>query len=205
MTKPNAMSLSWDDRYSSETYIYGKEPNVFFSACLQHEQPGKLLLPGEGEGRNAVHASRLGWQVDAFDQSRVGRHKAMALASEFGVGFKYTVCSLDAFDFPRDHYDLAALLFFHADTSSRRYLHGKVIQALKPGGRLILEAFHKEQIHKNSGGPKSVELLFDETMLAEDFNSLNTDILEKGEITLDEGSFHQGPAKIIRYTGTKPK
>ena len=50
-----------------------------------------------------------------------------------------------------------------------------------------------------------VELLFDETMLAEDFNSLNTYILEKGEITLDEGSFHQGPAKIIRYTGTKPK
>ena len=205
MTKSNTVSLSWDDRYSSETYVYGKEPNVFFSALLNGEKPGSILLPGEGEGRNAVHAARLGWQVDAFDQSRIGQGKAMALASEFGVGINYTVCALEDFDFPRDRYDLVALLFFHAGSSIRQYLHRKVVDALKPGGRLILEAFHKDQINNNTGGPKSLEMLFDEETLENDFTSLETDLLEHHEIILDEGPFHQGLAHIIRYTGIKPK
>ena len=81
MTMSNQMGLFWDDRYSSETYVYGKEANVFFAARLNGEKPGSLLLPGEGEGRNAVHAARMGWQVDAFDQSRVGQEKALALAA----------------------------------------------------------------------------------------------------------------------------
>ena len=205
MTTSNQMSLSWDDRYSSETYIYGKEANVFFAASLNGEKPGSLLLPGEGEGRNAVHAARMGWRVDAFDQSRVGQEKALALAAEYGVAFNYTVCLLEDFDFPRDRYDLVSLLFFHAGEASRQYLHRKVIQALKPGGRLILEAFHKDQIKNNSGGPKSLEMLYDEKTLENDFSSLETEMLQKGETILDEGPFHQGLADIIRYIGTKPK
>lgn len=204
MSKSNPMSLSWDDRYSSETYVYGKEANAFFSARLTAEKPGRILLPGEGEGRNAVHAGRLGWQVDAFDQSQVGQKKALALATEFGVSLSYTVCPLDQFDFPRDHYDLVALLFFHAKAASRQYLHRKVVQALKPGGKVILEAFHKGQIKYNTGGPKSLDMLFDEKNLENDFTSLETDLLEHQEIILDEGPFHQGLAHIIRYIGTKP-
>lgn len=199
------MSIFWDERYSSDTYVYGKEANAFFSSRLIGEEPGRLLLPGEGEGRNAVHAARLGWQVEAFDQSRVGQEKAMALASEFGVGFTYTVCPLEEFAFPRGHFDLAALLFFHADASSRQYLHRKVIQALKPGGKVLLEAFHKGQIKNNTGGPKSLEMLFDEKILEKDFSSLEPVLLETQEIILDEGPFHQGLAHIIRYIGTKPK
>lgn len=205
MTKSKTVSFSWDDRYSSETYVYGKEPNVFFSESLIGEKPGSLLLPGEGEGRNAVHAARLGWQVHAFDQSRIGQGKAMALASEFGVGINYTVSPLKDFDFPRDRYDLVALLFFHAGSSSRQYLHRQVMQALKPGGRLILEAFHKDQINNNTGGPKSLEMLFDEKTLETDFTSMESVMLEKREIILDEGPFHQGLADIIRYIGIKPK
>lgn len=205
MSRSNPMGLSWDDRYSSETYVYGKEANVFFAAQLNGEKPGSLLLPGEGEGRNAVHAARLGWHVDAFDQSPVGQEKARALAAEYGVAFNYTVCLMEEFEFPADHYDLVSLMFFHASTSSRQYLHRKVIQALKPGGRLILEAFHKDQINNNTGGPKSLEMLFDEKNLENDFISLETTMLEKREIILDEGPFHQGPADIVRYIGTKPK
>ena len=205
MSRSNPLSLSWDDRYSSETYVYGKEANVFFAARLNGEKPGSILLPGEGEGRNAVHAARLGWQVDAFDQSPVGQEKALALAAEYGVVIDYTVCLLEDFDFPRDHYDLVSLLFFHAGESSRQYLHRKVIQALKPGGLLILEAFHKDQINNNTGGPKALEMLFDEKNLENDFSSMETAMLEKREIILDEGPFHQGLADIIRYIGTKPK
>ena len=67
----------------SEEYVYGTEPNQFFKEQLQKIIPaGKLLLPGEGEGRNAVYAAKLGWMVDAFDQSSVARTKALNLAKE---------------------------------------------------------------------------------------------------------------------------
>jgi hypothetical protein len=112
---------------------------------------------------------------------------------------------MEDFDFLQNHYDFVALLFFHTDEVSRKYLHRKSIEALKPGGTLLLEAFHKDQFKNNSGGPKSPELLFDEDMLVNDFISLKTLLLETDKIILNEGPFHQGAAEIIRYTGIKPK
>lgn len=205
MAGSNSRAVSWDQRYSSDIYAYGKEANAFFSAQLEHMKPGFLLLPGEGEGRNAVYAAWMGWRVTAFDQSRVGQGKALALASEFKVEISYRVSSLADFHFSRAFYDAVGLFFFHTDPESRKYLHQEVIRTLKPGGKLILEAFHKEQIRNNTGGPRSPEMLFDERMLAADFISLETQLLEKKNIILDEGPFHQGAAEIIRYTGIKSK
>ena len=79
MPDPKQMSFMWDKRYGTEDYAYGKEANAFFSTQLDGTGPGLMLLPGEGEGRNAVYASRKGWVVDAFDQSSVGQAKALAL------------------------------------------------------------------------------------------------------------------------------
>ena len=205
MTDVKKMSLLWDQRYSAEEYAYGKEANVFFSSQLTDMAPGLILLPGEGEGRNAVHAAREGWTVEAFDQSNVGRSKALALASALGIEISYRVCELRDFIFLQNQYDAIALLFFHADPDSRLYLHRKVSEALKPGGKLILEGFHKEQLNNDTGGPKSLDMLFDEQTLASDFALLDTHLIERREVVLNEGPYHQGAAEIIRYSGTKPK
>jgi len=45
------MKTFWDARYSSKEFVYGKEPNDFFASELNKLNPGKMLLPGEGEGR----------------------------------------------------------------------------------------------------------------------------------------------------------
>lgn len=198
------MKQMWDDRYSAGQFVYGKEPNGFFAAELSKNEPGQILLPGEGEGRNAVHAARSGWRVDAFDQSRVGSEKALAFASELKVQINYTVCQLEDFLFRPDHYDLVALVYFHAAQAERESLHRKAIESLKPGGRVILEAFHKEQLGKNTGGPQFLSLLFDEDTLRSDFSGLDTILLEKQTLTLNEGAFHQGEASVIRFTGVKP-
>ena len=78
-------------------------------------------------------------------------------------------------------------------------------ESLKPGGRLILEAFHKDQLRYDTGGPKSLEMLFDEELLRSDFTELDTVLLKMQIVTLDEGAFHQGEASVLRYTGIKPK
>jgi len=198
------MKGMWDDRYSASQFVYGKEPNGFFSAELSKREPGRILLPGEGEGRNAVHAARSGWEVDAFDQSRVGRDKALAYASEVNVQINYEVCPLEEFHFKANQYDVVALVYFHGAQTEREYLHRKAIESLKPGGRLILEAFHKEQLGKSTGGPGSLNMLFDEEMLLSDFTGLKPELIEKQILTLNEGAYHQGEASVIRYTGVKP-
>ena len=193
----------WNHRYSTEAYAYGKEPNAFFSAQLEKTAPGKLLLPGEGEGRNAVYAASKGWSVDAFDQSDAGRDKALALASEAGVEINYRVCPVEDFPYLQNRYDAVGLIYFHTDGPSREKLHRKVYESLKPGGSIFLEAFHKEQLNNNTGGPKALDLLFDEEILSGDFSRLEILMLEKQQITLNEGLFHQGEASVIRLHGIK--
>jgi hypothetical protein len=204
MTSTASKIRMWDERYRTDTYAYGKDPNLFFSTQLEMIVPGRLLLPGEGEGRNAVYAASRGWSVDAFDQSAFGKIKALALAGELGVEIRYRVCAMEDFPFGQDQYDAVGLIFFHLDPARRALLHRKACESLKPGGSLILEAFHKEQLNRNSGGPQSPELLFDEGALASDFESLEIRLLEKNEIMLDEGSFHRGEAAVVRFLGIKP-
>lgn len=193
----------WDSRYGTEEFVYGKEPNVFFARSLGPLNPGKLLLPGEGEGRNAVYAASLGWEVDAFDQSRVGAEKARSLAREREVDIAYRVCDIETFPFEEGVYDAVGLVYFHAPAPLRKMLHKKVVESLKPGGRVILEAFHTTQLGRESGGPQNLDLLYSMEMLQEDFGSLEAEEMEETEVDLDEGPFHGGPAKVLRFRGRK--
>ena len=90
----------WNSRYQADDYVYGKTPNAFFRSQLDRLTAGNILLPAEGEGRNAVYAATQGWQVTAFDMSREGKRKADALAAERGVPLHYRVGTLDELTFP---------------------------------------------------------------------------------------------------------
>lgn len=193
----------WDSRYDTDTFVYGLEPNVFFARNLGPLNPGKLLLPGEGEGRNAVYAASLGWEVDAFDQSKVGAEKAEGLARERGVDISYRVCDLQQFIFEADSYDAVGLIYFHAPPPLRKMLHQGVMGSLKPGGKVILEGFHTTQLGKKSGGPQNLELLFSKEIIEKEFGSLDIELLEVNELDLDEGQYHKGAARVIRFLGRK--
>jgi len=197
------MNNFWNQRYDTEEFVYGREPNSFFAKSLEPLKPGKILLPGEGEGRNAVYAAGLGWKVDAFDQSSVGAEKAERFAREKGVQINYKACELAEFPFEEGVYDVIGLVYFHAPTPVRKLLHQKVLEALKPGGMIILEGFHSSQLGRDSGGPQSLELLFTREILLEDFSSLEIELIGEVEENLDEGLFHDGPAKLIRFRGIK--
>ena len=75
----------WNARFGAEPTVYGEGPNVFFANQLEALSPGRILLPGDGEGRNAVHAAGQGWSVRSFDASSVGVEKALAHAAKRGV------------------------------------------------------------------------------------------------------------------------
>lgn len=197
------MSEFWNKRYSDQQYIYGKEPNQFLRGELSKITPGKILFLGEGEGRNAVYAATLGWDVDAVDYSEAGKYKAEKLAAENVVRINYLVEDLSTFSPKQNYYDAIVLIYLHLEEELRERVSKKVIEVAKPGGKIILEVFEKEQIKNNSGGPKNAGLLYSLQDVVEDFIDLEFEKLSKDNIVLNEGEGHQGKAAVIRFVGIK--
>ena len=195
----------WDDRYSQDEFVYGKGPNEFFKDELRRLKRGTLLLPCEGEGRNAVYAAQKGWHVDAFDFSQKGKDKCLALAEEANVTVNnFWIQSAEDFQPFEDYYDAVALLFCHIEPDSLYEFHQKMVKALKSGGTLLFEGFSKEQLQYNSGGPPVEERLVNQKIIKETFKGLNFQILNKSVVQLDEGEYHQGEGSVIRMIGHKP-
>jgi SAM-dependent methyltransferase len=192
----------WNERYRNEVYVYGKEPNLFFREQLMRLEPGDLLLPAEGEGRNAVFAASLGWKVVAFDQSEEAMKKALNLAQEKKVEISYELGDLGSASFKGASFDAAALIFVHQKFPERRAFHRQLRKFIKPGGSLIMEAYSKEQLRYQTGGPKDPELLFSLDDIREDFSGWNIIHLEKTEVVHDEGLLHKGIGSVIRLVAT---
>ncbi|MDG5767528.1 class I SAM-dependent methyltransferase [Balneolales bacterium ANBcel1] len=193
----------WDERFLEETYAYGEEPNRFFREQLDTLTPGMLLLPGEGEGRNAVYAARNGWQVDAVDWSRSGKEKADRLAAKHGVDIRYHVTPFEGWDTRNDRFDVCGVIFFHQQPEDQARSVWKMINSLKPGGLLLMELYEKDQLGRSSGGPQNDELLYTKDQVAAWLDGMDVRLLEKREVTLNEGRYHNGPASVIRVIARK--
>lgn len=192
------MSSFWNSRYAEEGYAYGIEPNAFLKEELDQLKPGAILFPAEGQGRNCIYAASQGWDVTAFDNSEEGQKSALQLAKQFGVDINYELCSYDEFDTDPESFDCIALIFAHQPPLQRAIFHQRAISWLKPGGRVILEGFAKQQLGKSSGGPKDLDMLFSRKELESDFAALSEINMREEEVVLGEGKYHIGPASVIR-------
>jgi 2-polyprenyl-3-methyl-5-hydroxy-6-metoxy-1,4-benzoquinol methylase len=197
------MNNFWNERYNSDEYAYGTKPNQFYKEQLLNLNPGKILFPGEGEGRNAVYAAKQGWNVTAFDPSIEGKKKAELLAKSNNVSIQYLIDNYENINFPGKTFDCLVLIFAHMNPLKRNEYHKKLASYLKPGGVLILEGFAKKQINNNTGGPKDVDMLFSREELRNDFSDFTSLKIIEMETILDEGAYHQGKSAVIRVTGIK--
>lgn len=197
------MKDQWNARYTTDEFVYGKEPNGFFKEELDKLTPGKLLLPAEGEGRNAVYAAKAGWDVTCFDWSEEGKKKADKLAAEAGVKINYIVSEIGSFEYNEGEFDAVGLVFVHLPEEEREELHRNVVKCLKPGGTLIFNAYDKTQLGKDSGGPKDIALLYSLEQIVEDFIDLEFSVFAKETVELSEGNLHRGAADVIKFSGAK--
>jgi SAM-dependent methyltransferase len=202
------MSTFWDERFSKPDYAYGELPNQFFKDQLDLLPSGSILLPAEGEGRNAVYAALKGWEVEAFDASVEGRKKAIALAEKAGVSFSYLVRELREVMYTEASFDVIALIYMHLPSNQMAASHRKLLHFLKPGGRIMLEAFGPkhpafQKLNPQVGGPLDADLLIGTDQIRNDFAQLDIEMLEEVEIELNEGLFHVGKGSVVRFVGRK--
>jgi len=204
----NNWTKRWDDRYSSEEFAYGEEPNNYLKEQLEKLSPSTVLFPAEGEGRNAVFAAKLGWKVSAFDISEEGKNKAIKLAETNNVSIDYQVGELETLNFQPGQFDAIALIYAHFPAAIKSEIHKELDQLLREDGIIIFEAFSKKHleylaINEKVGGPKDIESLFSIEEIKSDFPNYEIIELEEKEIELNEGLFHNGTGSVIRFIGRK--
>lgn len=202
------MKKIWDERYSNEAFAFGENPNEFLKETIPQFIPEKALFAAEGEGRNAVFAAGLGWEVSAFDLSEFGKMKAEKLAKKNKVNIDYTVGDIQTLKYDANSFDALVMIFAHFPASIKSSCHQKLISYLNPGGIVIFEAFSKNHIQYNSinpkvGGPKDIDQLYSIEEIKKDFKDFEIIELIETETDLSEGLYHIGKGSVIRFVGRK--
>lgn len=198
------MKEFWNERYTEDELAYGESPNDFFaSELVKIDKPGKLLLPMEGQGRNAIYAAKLGWDVVAFDFSEEAKNSALKLAEKHNVKIDYRISSMEDFDAGTEDFDAVAMIYAHLPSEIRMESHEKLIRSLKHGRKFIIEGFEKKQLKYESGGPKNEEMLYSLEMIKEDFKNTSICSCEEKIVELKEGKYHLGEAAVVRFVGEK--
>jgi SAM-dependent methyltransferase len=196
----------WDSRYAGRDYAYGEAPNAFL-ASLTFEAGGRALVPGDGEGRNGVFLAERGLRVETLDLSAEGVAKARRLAAARGVSVDARQGDVLTWDWPEAAYDVIALLYLHLPEDGRRALHRRALAALKPGGRVVLEAFTPAHLEKQNagarGGPREAALLYSAGDLREDFAGAEIALLRELETVLREGALHVGASAVVQLVAAR--
>lgn len=198
----------WNDRYRKSEYAFGEEPNEYLKEQLGKLDPGKILFPADGEGRNGVFAAKNNWEVYSYDISSEGRKKAMRLAEKNKVTIDYQVGELDKLNYTPDQFDAIALIYAHFPPDIRPKYHKILNSYLRKGGTIIFEAFGKNHVeyrvkNESVGGPKDWDTLFSIEEIKTDFNNYEILELEEKEVELNEGHYHKGIGSVIRFVGRK--
>ncbi len=191
-------SDKWDERYGVEEYVYGKEPNLFLKQNVNEIPKGNVLCVADGEGRNGVWLAKQGYSVTSIDFSPKAIEKVNSLAQENNVSINTFCADLLNYDLGNNKYDGIISIFSHFNLDDINKLHSKYYNALKLNGVFFMEAFAKEQLPLNTGGPKNIELLYNTEDIKNSFPDGKIELLKKDIVYLHEGDLHDGKAVVVR-------
>jgi 2-polyprenyl-3-methyl-5-hydroxy-6-metoxy-1,4-benzoquinol methylase len=192
----------WNQRYLEKDFAYGKMANDFLQT-QDFGKEAKVLCLAEGEGRNGVYLAKMGCDVTCIDYSELGIEKMKLLAEENNVQLETICADLAEVELEPNAWDGIVLIFGHFPEELRKYVHGQIYSALKPGGKLVLEAYHKNQLNFKTGGPMTDKLLYSEAELKSDFNEFSSIQIEMKEREVLEGQYHFGKSAVIQVVGFK--
>jgi SAM-dependent methyltransferase len=189
----------WDERYSTDDYLFGTEPAAFLVAHQDLLRPGaRALVVADGEGRNSVFLAERGVEVVAMDASAVGVAKARKLADERGVEVDFRIADIMTWEWTPDAYDLVVAIFIQFLTPQQRpTVFDGMQRTLRPGGRLLLHGYRPEQVALGTGGPPDPAHLYTEDLLRDAFGAMHIERLESYDAVIEEGTGHRGTSALI--------
>jgi SAM-dependent methyltransferase len=184
----------WNRVLTAENPSFNTQPNAFLVEMAKGRKPGTALDVGMGQGRNAIWLAQQGWEVTGFDPA----DKAVALAREraakLGVHLNTQIVGMEDFDFGDRRWDLILLSYVGG-----RKMQDKLQRALKPGGVLVIEGFHRDATKGRSIGGAVV---FDTGELPKLFPELR---VVRYEEPIGVADFGRERVRLVRYCGERPE
>jgi SAM-dependent methyltransferase len=184
----------WNRILTAPDPTFNTNPNAFLVRMIQGRRPGTALDVGMGQGRNAIYLAQQGWTVTGFDPADKAVAAALADAQKAGVKLTTAIVGDEAFDFGQNRWDLIVLSYV-----GLRHLVDKVRNSLKPGGLVVIEAFHRDALEQGSIGSGVV---FDTNELLKVFDGLR---IVHYEDTTAPGDFGlaKGETRVVRLAAQK--
>lgn len=169
-------AADWDARYAGTELIWTAEPNRFLVAEVGDLPAGRALDVACGEGRNAVWLARQGWHAVGVDFSGVALDKARRLAGRSGVADRTEWVQADVRTYEPDAggFDLVAVLYLHLPHPALLATLGHAVNALAPGGTLLVVGHADTNLVEGYGGPQDPAVLYGPDEVTGGLGSLET-------------------------------
>jgi SAM-dependent methyltransferase len=181
----------WNGKYSDPKFDFNHRPSRLLVEAIAGRHPGDAIDLGMGEGRNAIYLAQQGWRVTGVDLADVAVAQAKKRAAELGLKLNTAVEDLDRYDIGRGRWDLIVLFYMHAwYHGGKPPVAGRLREALKPGGLLVIEGFAGEE-----------KFMFQSNELLRDFSDLK---ILRYEDAREEADWAPGQkSHIIRMVAEK--
>jgi len=183
----------WNRILTAPKPAFNVQPNAFLVRATKGVRPGTALDYGMGQGRNAIYLAQQGWTVTGFDPAEQAVAAALEQARQLGVKLTTLTVGDDHFDFGKAQWDLIVLSYV-----SFRGTMPRIVESLKPGGLVVVEAFHRDSL-KN--GPIGGGVLYDTNELLKLFERFRVIVYEDVE---DKSDFGPGTNRVVRLLAQKP-
>lgn len=193
----------WDQRYATESYVYGTEPNDFVREQAPAIPAGRVLCLAEGEGRNAAFLAGRGHAVTGVDFSREGLRKAAALAASRGLTVELIEADVVAYEPEPGAFSGVVSSWLHLTAAQRATVYPRAVRALAPGGLFLLEAYTPDQLRFNTGGPKDAALLYRRDELLPLLDGCEILLARELEREVHEGTFHGGRSAVLQIAARR--
>lgn len=184
----------WNRILTSEKPRFNTAPNAFLVEIAKTRKPGTALDVGMGQGRNAIWLAQQGWDVTGFDPAQKAVALAVENARKAGVHLNAQVKRSEDFDFGESRWDLILVSY-----AGGREMKDVLPKALRPGGVLVIEAFHRDATKIGSIGG---QVVFDTGELPMLYSKLRVVRYEEPIATAD---FGLQKMRLVRYCGERPE
>ncbi|MFD2786103.1 class I SAM-dependent methyltransferase [Hymenobacter rubripertinctus] len=183
----------------ARTRVLNEHPNALLVETVRGRRPGAALDADMGEGRNAIYLAQQGWQVTGVDIAEQALAYAQKRAHTLGVPLTTQVHDMATYDWGTNKWDLIVLSY----AGGRDYAD-RVMRALKPGGLVVLEAFHLDATQRLQVVGGDYRVFFKTNELPRLYGAAGLKIVRYEE-PVGTADFTKEQVRLVKLVAQKPR